>query len=117
MKEQLIISEIDVERIRAERRINTTFAANQANLGDKKAVSIATEFVNSKELTLTRKFNAHPFVPQGIELNEHCEEVFSIQVAGLAQRLVHTGAKNSRSRYFRWIRLNTGTARLREDFR
>ena len=90
MKEQLIISEIDVERIRAERRINTTFAANQANLGDKKAVSIATEFVNSKELTLTRKFNAHPFVPQGIELNEHCEEVFSIQVAGLAQRLVHT---------------------------
>ena len=89
MKEQLIISEIDVERIRAERRINTTFAANQANLGDKKAVSIATEFVNSKELTLTRKFNSHPFVPQGIELNEHCEEVFSIQVAGLAQRLVH----------------------------
>ena len=81
MKEQLIISEIDVERIRAERRINTTFAANQANLGDKKAVSIATEFVNSKELTLTRKFNSHPFVPQGIELNEHCEEVFSIQVA------------------------------------
>ena len=95
MKEQLIISEIDVERIRAERRINTTFAANQANLGDKKAVSIATEFVNSKELTLTRKFNSHPFVPQGIELNEHCEEVFSIQVAGLAQRLVHTGAKTA----------------------
>lgn len=29
MEEQLIISEIDVERIRAERRINTTFAANQ----------------------------------------------------------------------------------------
>ena len=95
MKEQLIISEIDVERIRAERRINTTFAANQANLGDKKAVSIATEFVNSKELTLTRKFNAHPFVPQGIELNEHCEEVFSIQIAGLAQRLVHTKAKTA----------------------
>ena len=95
MKEQLIISEIDVERIRAERRINTTFAANQANLGAKKAVSIATEFVNSKELTLTRKFNSHPFVPQGIELNEHCEEVFSIQVAGLAQRLIHTGAKTA----------------------
>ena len=95
MKEQLIISEIDVERIRTERRINTTFAANQANLGDKKAVSIATEFVNSKELELTRKFNSHPFVPQGAELNEHCEEVFSIQIAGLAQRLVHTGAKTA----------------------
>ena len=53
MEEQLIISEIDVERIRAERRINTTFAASQGNPGDKKAISIATEFVNSKELTLT----------------------------------------------------------------
>ena len=67
MQEQLIISEIDVERIRAERRINTTFAANQGNLGDKKKISIATEFVNSKELVLTRKFNPHPFVPQGKE--------------------------------------------------
>ena len=71
MEEQLIISEIDVERIRAERRINTTFAANQANLRDKRAVSVATEFVNSKELTLTRSFHPHPFVPQGKELNEH----------------------------------------------
>ena len=51
MEEQLIISEIDVERIRAERRINTTFAASQGNPGDKKAISIATEFINSKELT------------------------------------------------------------------
>ena len=95
MEEQLIISEIDVERIRAERRVNTTFAANQANLADKKAVTISTEFVNSKELMLTRKFNPHPFVPQGAELNEHCEEVFSIQIAGLAQRLAHTGAKTA----------------------
>ena len=95
MEEQLIISEIDVERIRAERRINTTFAANQANLRDKRAVSVATEFVNSKELTLTRSFHPHPFVPQGKELNEHCEDIFAIQVAGLAQRLVHTGAKTA----------------------
>lgn len=95
MKEQLIISEIDVERIRAERRINTTFAANQANLGNKKAVSISTEFVHSKELTLTRYFAPLPFVPQGDELHERCEEIFSIQVAGLTQRLVHTGAKTA----------------------
>ena len=90
MEEQLIISEIDVERI-----LNTTFAANQAKLRDKRAVSVATEFVNSKELTLTRSFHPHPFVPQGKELNEHCEDIFAIQVAGLAQRLVHTGAKTA----------------------
>lgn len=95
MEEQLVVSEIDVERIRAERRVNTTFAASQANLEGKRAIAIATEFVNSKELNLTRKFNAHPFVPQDNELHEHCEEVFSIQVAGLTQRLVHTGAKTA----------------------
>ena len=95
-EEQLIISEIDVEYLRAERRINTTFAASKGNIpADKKPVRIATEFVNSKELNLTRTFERHPFVPQGAALNERCEEVFSIQVAGLAQRLVHTGAKTA----------------------
>lgn len=95
-EDQLIISEIDVEYLRAERRINTTFAASKGNIpADKKPVRIATEFVNSKELNLTRTFERHPFVPQGAALNERCEEVFSIQVAGLAQRLVHTGAKTA----------------------
>lgn len=94
-EEQLIISEIDVEHLRAERRINTTFAASKGNCPGKEALRITTDFVNSKELTLTRAYNPHPFVPQGAALDERCEEVFSIQVAGLAQRLVHTGAKTA----------------------
>ena len=95
MEEQLIINEIDVECIRAERRVNTTFAANKANCQGKEAVRISTEFVNSKDLNLTRTFNPHPFVPQGSELNSRCEEIFSIQIAGLAQRLLHTGARTA----------------------
>ena len=95
MEEQLIINEIDVDCIRAERRVNTTFAANKANCPGKEAVRISTEFVNSKDLNLTRTFNPHPFVPQGSELNSRCEEIFSIQIAGLAQRLLHTGAKTA----------------------
>ena len=95
MEEQLIINEIDVECIRAERQVNTTFAANKANCPGKEAVRISTEFVNSKDLNLTRTFNPHPFVPQGSELNSRCEEIFSIQIAGLAQRLLHTGAKTA----------------------
>lgn len=95
MEEQLIINEIDVECIRAERRVNTTFAANKANCPGKEAVRISTEFVNSKDLNLTRTFNPHPFVPQGNELNSRCEEIFSIQIAGLAQRLLHTGTKTA----------------------
>lgn len=95
LEEQLIINEIDVECIRAERRVNTTFAANKANCPGKEAVRISTEFINSKDLNLTRTFNPHPFVPQGSELNSRCEEIFSIQIAGLAQRLLHTGAKTA----------------------
>ena len=95
LEEQLIINEIDVVCIRAERRVNTTFAANKANCPGKEAVRISTEFVNSKDLNLTRTFNPHPFVPQGSELNSRCEEIFSIQIAGLAQRLLHTGAKTA----------------------
>ena len=95
MEEQLIINEIDVECIRAERRVNTTFAANKADCPGKEAVRISTEFVNSKDLNLTRTFNPHPFVPQGSALNSRCEEIFSIQIAGLAQRLLHTGAKTA----------------------
>ena len=93
--EQLVISEIDVERIRAERRINTTFAANQGNLNGQRPIILSTEFTNSKELILTRNVPLHPFIPQESELNERCEEIFSIQVNGLAQRLVHTKAQTA----------------------
>lgn len=96
MEEQLVISEIDVERLRAERRVNTTFAACKGHIPlDKKPIRISTEYTTSKDLKLTRTFNMHPFVPQSNTLHEHCEEVFSIQVAGLSQRLLHTGCKTA----------------------
>lgn len=93
LNEQLIISEIDIERLRAERRVNTTFAANQANCPAEKAIYISTEMVNNKELELTRAINPHPFVPTGNALNERCEEIVAIQVAGLAKRLTHTNCR------------------------
>lgn len=92
---QVIISEIDVEHLRTERRVNTTFSACRVHCAPGEAVRVSTEYVNSKELNLTRCFDPHPFVPQGVELNERCEEIFSIQVSGLAQRLVHTAAKSA----------------------
>ncbi len=95
LKEQLIISEIDVERIRNERRVNTTFSANIAYYADKQITHITTELVNPRDLTLTRPIEAHPFVPQGEELDKRCEEIFAIQVAGLAKRMVHTHSKTA----------------------
>ena len=72
---------------------NTTFAANIGNCPGRPAIHISTEFVNTRDLSLTRSIEAHPFVPQGKELDERCEEIFAIQIAGLAKRLVHTHCK------------------------
>lgn len=95
LEEQLIISEIDIERIRTERRINTTFAANAANCSEAKAIRLSTEIVNKKEFELTRTIKPLPFVPSDTGLNERCEEIFSIQVSGLAKRLIHTNCKTT----------------------
>lgn len=92
--EQLVVSEIDVERLRGERLVNTTFAASVRAYGADGVQRIQTEMVNSRNLSLTRYVDPHPFVPAGGKLlDERCEEIFSIQVAGLAKRLVHTNCK------------------------
>ena len=93
LKDQLIISEIDVECIRNERRNNTVFAANKAAHKDEPVTHISTELVNQRDLILTRTIDASPFVPKGDVMNERCEEIFEIQVMGLAKRLIHTNCK------------------------
>lgn len=92
-EEQLIITEVDVEHLRAERRMNTTFSASMGHHSGKPAIHIQAELSNTKELELTRTINPHPFIPYGNALDERCEEIFSIQVAGLAKRIVHINCK------------------------
>lgn len=94
-KEQMVVSEIDVERLRSERLVNTTFAASVRAHSGKPVRKISTEFVTGRDLSLSRYIDPHPFVPAGGKLlDERCEEIFSIQVAGLAKRLVHTNCKS-----------------------
>ena len=94
LKEQLITSEIDVERLRMERQVNTTFAANMNQCDLSQVRYIDTELIVPKEFKLSRTFDPSPFVPKGEALNERCKEIFSIQTQGLAKRLVHTHAQN-----------------------
>ena len=94
MEEQMIISEIDTERLQTERRQNTTFGENVrlTDIGTRTDVQCQT--VNpAYDFELTRWVNPHPFVPGGAALTERCEEIFSIQVEGLAKRIVHTNAR------------------------
>ena len=90
-KEQLVISEIDVERIRNERKMNTTFTSSIQDTEFCCDKHISTEFINRPELVLTRSYPQHPFVPEDeTQLNERCEEIFAIQVAGLIKRMDHS---------------------------
>ena len=95
MDPQLIISEIDVQFLRGERRVNTTFATSMRQYIGKEALRVTIDRTTDKPLELTREYDPHPFVPQGNTLDERCEEIFSIQVAGLAKRLIHTYAKTA----------------------
>lgn len=95
MTEHLLISEIDVERIRGERLANTTFSSCAARHCDGRPTVIETEMTNARETTLTRKVSPHPFVPSGEHMDERCEEIFNIQTLGLAKRISHTGAQTA----------------------
>jgi NAD+ synthase (glutamine-hydrolysing) len=91
---QLVVSDIDIERLQSERILNKTFAACRSlQLSDEAACQEVGE-LSSEPRLLHRRLDAHPFVPQGERLHERCEEILSIQVAGLAKRLVHTQAKS-----------------------
>ena len=88
LEEQLVCSEIDLDKLRMERRGNTTFATAQADLYPK-ATHIHTAPITNREAALTRTFTPLPFVPQGEMLDAHCSEIINIQIAALAKRLTH----------------------------
>lgn len=95
LDEQMVISEIDTERLLTERRHNTTFSENVRLTSNSQHTDILCQTVNPVyDFELTRWINPHPFVPRGAALDERCEEIFSIQTSALAKRIVHT---NSRS--------------------
>ena len=96
MKEQLVISEIDIESLQNDRQVNTSFMYGAYELLKNKASeTIHFQLETSKEFTLTRSIDPHPFTPSGEALAERCEEIFQIQIAGLAKRIAHTHAQTA----------------------
>ena len=96
MQEQLVISEIDIENLQNDRQVNTSFMHGTSTLLADETITIP--FVlseNSGQPVLTRSVDPHPFTPSGDALKERCEEIFQIQVAGLAKRIVHTHSRTA----------------------
>ncbi|MBO5133367.1 MAG: NAD(+) synthase [Paludibacteraceae bacterium] len=91
IEDQLVISEIDVEKIHQERLLHSEF---KSHINQESIVYTATKDSNLSIKRLVRPITAHPFHTAS-NINERCEELFSIQVNGLATRLHHTGIKRS----------------------
>lgn len=90
-KPQVIISQIDIEKLRSERRNNSTYV-NAQREHDARIVNAHTT-VAQRDFELIRDVDPHPFIPGQEDLGTSCNEIFSIQVAGLAKRLVHINCK------------------------
>ena len=89
---EIIYSEIDVDRIVSERRKNTSFQPIE-----KGQEMMAIPFALCMEDTvLTRKIEAMPFVPSDTTDRENrCEEILTIQALGLKKRMEHAHCKSA----------------------
>ena len=88
---ETIYGEIDIRRLRSERRKNTTFMAEKMNEYEKIAFSL-----QPVEVVLSRHFDPNPFVPSDkSDRDRRCEEILCIQAMGLKKRLKHTNCKSA----------------------
>ncbi|TAE31546.1 MAG: NAD(+) synthase [Candidatus Kapaibacterium sp.] len=115
---EMVLGDIDVERLSAERRKNSTFGLSAARRPARfinfdfedftrpDADALAQEYAEHPERALThhgvnaatsllRPLSQMPFVPRdSTRRSRDCEEIFAIQTTGLAKRLRHTNTKN-----------------------
>ncbi len=83
---QLVISDIDLDRLAHDRRATTSFPDNSKQL--RKFRIIETEVKDFIPSQLRRTIAPHPFVPADpARRTERCKEIFSMQVASLAKKL------------------------------
>ena len=103
MNSSMIISEIDVERLRIDRQRNTNFthdkhghyrhihvAPLERSIEDGSAYSLEAR----GEGPMHRHFTKTPFLPKKKESDDYCEDVLNLQVHGLLRRWQHTHAES-----------------------
>src|SRR5579883_572070 len=111
-EDALLVADVDLDRLRVDRQRTNSFLDPRLYSGERGCVSAPRSLSRGADATplafarstftlgeqpiptdLRRLVEAHPFVPQGQEqLRDRCEEIFHIQVAGLAKRLEHIGS-------------------------
>ena len=87
----MICADLDVSRLKAERRRMTTFEMEDG--ADYVRIPFSLPL---RDLELERFIGPAPFVPSRQEdRRKRCEEIFTIQAMGLKKRLEHTGCKSA----------------------
>ena len=113
MESSMIISEIDVERLRIDRQRNTNFTHDKH--GQYRHIQVAPlepiledgamhlqdaalldngRPMGYGEGPLHRHFTQMPFLPKKKDSDEYCEDVLNLQVHGLLRRWQHTHAES-----------------------
>ena len=85
---QIKMMQVDIERLRTERRTNSTFITAQSRVKCT-PFNVACKPTMPRDFELMRPVNPHPFIPADDQMQTTCEEILNIQVAGLAKRLYH----------------------------
>lgn len=93
---QLLVTDVDVERLLVERARQTSFAdaIHPFRLEHRRVTLLPIPPPHPQRLL--RPVDPLPFVPQDPRtLDERCHEIIAIQTAALAKRLEHTGLKRA----------------------
>src|SRR5919198_2065418 len=96
-KEQFAYADVDLGRLQADRMRQNTFGAtalrHRANVERFRNIEFSVPLPGGK-LELARRVEKFPYVPSDpVYRDARCEEVYRIQVQGLATRMRATGAK------------------------
>lgn len=93
-QELLEIADIDIDIVRGERMLTSSWADCLA-VNRKDFEVVTTDSNPTEKSELMRKIDAHPFVPADKQERDHCcDEVLQIQTLGLMRRLQITYSKN-----------------------
>ncbi len=92
---EMAIADVDVQRMTAERLKNNTFGLSKPSRKFRVInVHKPSLYPANPAVALLRPLTGSPFVPKdAARRSEICEEIFAIQITGLAKRLLHTGCQ------------------------
>lgn len=93
---RLMVADIDLQKLAHDRQVSSTFAGDPVSGGTVRSFGWGVaERKKPAEAPLRRVLEASPFVPaHPATRDERCEEIFSIQVEGLARRLRQVPVRN-----------------------